>query len=179
MRRISFICITLFLSLAFVFLSLGSSVAALSPSPTHIEYALPYPGLLPDHPLYTLKTWRDRILILLTRDPLKRSQLYLLFADKHMGMGQSLWDGKQYDLATATFIQGEKYLLTSASTLVSLRNENKLPPGVAEKVGLSAKKHEEILNKLQAISDAEKEKMQLTEALGMTYQAMQQVASLK
>src|SRR3989304_6415715 len=55
-----------------------------------IVYQLPYPGILPDHPLYTLKAVRDRIQVFLTRDNLKKAEIYLLYSDKRLAMGQEL-----------------------------------------------------------------------------------------
>ena len=34
-----------------------------SPTPVPVAYQLPFPGLLPDNPLYFLKTMRDRLVV--------------------------------------------------------------------------------------------------------------------
>jgi hypothetical protein len=39
-----------------------------------IDYDLPYPGLLPDHPLYFIKAGRDKITELITRDNIKKAK---------------------------------------------------------------------------------------------------------
>ncbi len=59
------------------------------------DYALPYPGILPNHPLYPLKQLRDNTLELLTRDNLKKAELHLLSADKKLQMGKVL--GEKYN----------------------------------------------------------------------------------
>src|SRR3990167_744470 len=55
-----------------------------------IQYDLPYPGILPDHPLYVFKTTRDKILEFFTRGNIKKAELYLLFSDKRAKMSQEL-----------------------------------------------------------------------------------------
>lgn len=61
---------------------------AVSPTPIPssgiAEYSLPYPGLLPDSPLYRLKVWRDVIQGFLISDPVKAAEFNLLQADKRM-----------------------------------------------------------------------------------------------
>lgn len=55
-----------------------------------VVYNLPYPGILPDNPLYFIKAIRDQFLILGTRDNIKKAQLYLLYSDKRFAMAISL-----------------------------------------------------------------------------------------
>lgn len=47
-----------------------------------IDYPLPYPGILSDHPLYFLKKIRDSILVWLIRDPIKKIEFCILQSDK-------------------------------------------------------------------------------------------------
>lgn len=51
-----------------------------------MEYALPYPGILPDHPLYVFKKIRDAILEFLIVDPVRKAEFYILQADKRLAM---------------------------------------------------------------------------------------------
>ncbi len=44
------------------------------------EYALPYPGILPDNVLYNLKVFRDKVFEFLIIDPVKKADFYLLQA---------------------------------------------------------------------------------------------------
>ena len=69
-----------------------------------IEYTLPYPGILPDSPLYFLKTARDKIVSFLISDPLKKAEFNLLAADKRLNSGIFLFNkGKEkYKLALST-----------------------------------------------------------------------------
>ncbi len=71
--------------------------AAVTPAPVvpKVEYNLPYPGILPDHPLYFLKQLRDKILDFLITDPVKKAEFYILQADKRLSMGIALTDEKK------------------------------------------------------------------------------------
>lgn len=51
-----------------------------------VDYALPYPGILPDHPLYIFKKVRDAILEFLLVDPVRKAEFYILQADKRLAM---------------------------------------------------------------------------------------------
>ncbi len=69
-------------------LALAQEASPLAPSakPTPINYTLPYPGILPDHPLYFLKSLRDLILTKLISNPVKKFEFDLLQADKKLNM---------------------------------------------------------------------------------------------
>lgn len=153
-------------------------ISLLTPPPTN-DYDLPYPGLLPDHPLYLIKALRDRILLFVTHDRLKKVQLNLLFGDKRLVMGQLLWEKGSLDLSSSTFTKAEKYLLSASLGLVMLKKQNSLPPGIADKVELAAKKHEEVILKLINITSDEVRKQNLNQSLGVNHQATQQIQLTK
>jgi hypothetical protein len=54
--------------------------------PENIDYDLPYPGILLDHPLYFLKKLRDRIMLSLLTDPTKLIEFNILQSDKFLSM---------------------------------------------------------------------------------------------
>ena len=74
------------------------------------EYPLPYPGLLPDHPLYFLKMARDRIQLWFTRKPLDQAKLLLHYADKRIAASLALAEKGKVGLAASTATKAEKYL---------------------------------------------------------------------
>ena len=135
-----------------------------------IEYALPYPGILPDHPLYFLKVWRDKALLFITKDTGKKIQLYVLIADKQLVMGRILLEKGKNDLAWKTFKQGELYLLTAASNLKKI--DKLQTSNFIDKILLSTKKHQEILSRLSLSED---EANLFQEVLGINNQAIQQI----
>src|ERR1700704_2037322 len=50
---------------------------SVTPAPNNtsqtVDYTLPYPGLLPDSPLYFLKTFRDRLISFFISSPIKKA----------------------------------------------------------------------------------------------------------
>lgn len=183
MRKLLFVLIGLVL----VFVTNSASIwaanmasPAVIPTPLPmLEYSLPFPGLLPDHPLYIFKTARDKILEFLTKDPIKSIHLDLLLSDKRLVMSRELWDKGEFDLSLTTLSKGEKYLLKASQILVNLKQHQDLPPGLADKLSLATQKHEEIIrNLIDNISD-EKMKNNLKSTLSITLQTNQQIASVK
>ena len=89
-------------------------VASPSPSPI-IDYPLPYPGILPDNPLYLMKALRDRVVSIVISDPLKKAQFDLLMADVRLNAAQYLFakGEEKYSLAETTISKGENYFYNS------------------------------------------------------------------
>lgn len=183
MKRLSFLFFALLVSTLIFTTSVGAILAPvnnLAAGQNHpIEYNLPYPGLLPDHPLYSLKTLRDRMLEWLTRDNVKKVHLYLLLSDKRLVMGKTLMEKGNNQLGITTYSKGEKYLLLSATTLVTLKSHQDLPPGLSDKLALAARKHDEVLRESLSKVSSDSEKNSLNEVLSITHQASAQIASVK
>ncbi len=147
-----------FIVLNLVFLMHGDSVLAVnpitSPTPTPtktVDYALPYPGILPDHPLYFLKALRDRILGWVISDPIKKVEFNLLMADKRLAMGSLLFDEGKKDLALTTVSKGEKYFDQAVSNLMIARGVSKDSASVlAVRLNKAAQKHEEVIKDLMS-----------------------------
>lgn len=110
-----------------------------------ILYTLPYPGLLPDHPLYIIKTVRDRVLDFTTRDTIKKAELYLVLSDKRAAMSLALADKGKQKMAVTTFEKGEKYFL-KIPDLLKISKEQGVSPSseFITKLKLSNAKHEEV-----------------------------------
>ncbi len=108
-----------------------------------IAYDFPYPGLLPDHPLYFLKAIRDRALDIFTLDPLKNAELYLLFSDKRANSAKFLAEKGRSDLAITALSKAEKYALKIPPLLRSSKTKPKKE--FVEKVKTSNLKHKEII----------------------------------
>ncbi|OGG00961.1 hypothetical protein A2153_02590 [Candidatus Gottesmanbacteria bacterium RBG_16_38_7b] len=155
-------------------------VTAQTPAvPTPVDYHLPYPGILPDHPLYSLKRFRDFLLITFNRHPLKKVELYLLFSDKKIAMSSDLLDKRKFDLTVDTLRESQSDLLKSAGVLLSSSQKNILPEGLADKVELAAKKHQEVIkNIFTAITDLKKRE-KINQALQFNNQAISLIQSAK
>lgn len=88
-----------------------------------VLYQLPYPGLLPGHPLYFLKVIRDNILLFTTRDNLKKATLYLHLSDKNMSTALSLINEGKEQAAIDQLELGERRFLLIPPTLQELKSQ--------------------------------------------------------
>jgi len=113
-----------------------------------VDYYLPYPGILPDHPLYWLKMVRDRVQLLLITDPLTKAKKLLLYADKRLGAGWALVEGNKIDLGVTTLTKAEKYLERAVMTADKLGDGGE-EERFKEKLEKAEMKHREVLLKLK------------------------------
>lgn len=163
-----------------VFSGLTYAVGSLPTSMSQeVQYALPYPGMLPDNPLYPLKVVRDRILVLFTRDPVQKIRLSLLLSDKRLSMGKTLWDDQNQDLAISTISKGEVYLWTAVMTYEKLSITKNAPPGLIETLETACKKHEQVIERLIDSTTNETKKKDLEGSLAITKQTKEKISSLK
>lgn len=116
-----------------------------------VKYDLPYPGILPDHPLYPLKVLRDRILEALIRDPIRKINFYLLMADKRLNMGIYLTGKKKFKLAETTISKGEKYMIKGVNQLdePTLQKNNLDKNNLISKYKTALLKHEQVIKNLK------------------------------
>lgn len=143
-----------------------------------VEYALPYPGLLPDHPLYFTKLIRDGIVLWMTRDPVKRSQVYLLISDKHLNMVKVLLSQNKQNLALLYLKKGENYFAKGVTTLEKYKINNSLPPGLLDKFELAGKKHKEEMEEIAKLTLSEEQQKTIEESLNIQEKAYQKVKQL-
>lgn len=112
------------------------------------DYYLPYPGILPDHPLYWLKMFRDKIMLFLSQEPMAKFEKMLLFADKRIGAAKVLIEGGKVQLGVTTATKAEKYLEQTVSQYYQLEKIGKATPELKARLWKAASKHEEILTNL-------------------------------
>ena len=128
---------------------LGASDSLVKTPQEKISYNLPYPGLLPDSPLYFVKITRDRITDFLTRDNLKKAELYLLYSDKRAAMSLVLARKGKSQLAIDTFAKGEKYSLKIPDLLKSAKKQGgQATSNFSQTLKLSNAKHKELIDEL-------------------------------
>lgn len=120
-----------------------------------VNYYLPYPGILPDHPLYKIKMVRDRFWLWLTSDAIDKGELLLLIADKRLGAGKVLIEGNKVSLGISTLWKGEKYLNEAAEALLSVKKKGLEIGAFPEKIRNASLKHEEILQELKGRVEGE------------------------
>lgn len=141
------IAVILFLTFPIFYLANYSQTISLDEKET--VYELPYPGILPDHPLYFFKVVRDKIWAFSTRDNLKKVDIYILFSDKRAKMAQALSNKGKTDLAISTMSKSEKYFLKIPTLLKDSKEQGVAPSQeLLDQAKASNSKHKEIIQEL-------------------------------
>lgn len=153
------ICFSFFLLLLSFFLfSFAGRVSAQTPTITpevkKVDYIMPYPGILPDHPLYPLKAIRDKIYDSLLTDLIKKTEFKLLMADKRVIMTQKLLEKGRPELAETTMSKASKYYEEAVLTLYKARNQGRDTLKQTTKLIDSAKKYEELVSSFPKIDSS-------------------------
>ncbi|MBI4097723.1 MAG: hypothetical protein HY426_01670 [Candidatus Levybacteria bacterium] len=130
-----------------------------SPTPVMIDYQLPYPGILPGNPLYSLKMIRDRIMEFLISDPLKKSNFYLLQADKRLASSLMLFEKGEEKLGQTTLSKGQKYLEKSLDKAIEAKESKKDIGDIFARIKNSATKQKQEIEKLGAKSKDMEQKL--------------------
>jgi len=132
----------------------STASGSLSPTPTVVStYTLPYPGILPDNPLYFLKTLRDRIIIFFISDPLKKSAFYLLQSDKRL---ESTWyllkkDAGHTDLALSTLSKSTNYLSQAVDEVKNAKDAGQETGDILGKLQQATQKHAAVIMDMTAL----------------------------
>lgn len=160
--------------LFFIFLIFPAIVFA-----TDGTYELPYPGMLPDHPLYFMKQTRDWILDKLIMDPVKKAEFYILQGDKRLAMGMLLDQNGKAALGEQVISKSEKYLSGAMQSLLLFKSQgNEVPAYIAERLTRSLEKHTEVL-KDEIAKAQDRQKTGLTASLALVGQLQADLAKLK
>lgn len=117
------------------------------------DYNLPYPGILPDNPFYSLKSLRDKVVGFLMSSPLKKAEFNLLQADKRLNAGVYLFnsakdDAKKINLAITTISKAENYFHKAMSEIRKANSQGINTRSLTEKLLDSSKKHQEVIKSL-------------------------------
>ncbi|MBI2031655.1 MAG: hypothetical protein HYT08_03505 [Candidatus Levybacteria bacterium] len=122
-----------------------------------IKYALPYPGLLPDNPLYFLKAIRDRVVNFLISDSVKKADFNLLQADKRLNEGVMLFEkGKaKHSLAVTTVSKAENYFDEAIRQINQAKEQKKETKDITGRLYQAALKHEEVIKNLEVKAEGQ------------------------
>ncbi len=129
------------------------------PQSTPVEYTLPYPGILPDHPLFFLKSWRDKILCTLISNPTRRVEYHQLLADKYLNMGIFLVEKQNKNLAVDTIetvIEHDQDIKKHLDKLPSANEDQNR--NIKSRFEKSLSKQEEVVLKLLGQFEGEEKK---------------------
>lgn len=182
-QRILFVCSIILFLIAGVW----HTVLAVTPETTDtkgeakakIEYALPYPGVLPDHPLYIVKRFRDYILEQIIQEPVRKGEFYVLQGDKRLEMSVLLLASGKRVLAETTTSKAEKYMEKAVDTLLAYQKTGtSIPTYVVDHMKLALSKHEEVISDMLLSANAE-QKNGLTDSLGRVHEIQERVKELK
>ncbi|KKU02861.1 MAG: hypothetical protein UX99_C0020G0006 [Candidatus Amesbacteria bacterium GW2011_GWB1_47_26] len=144
-------------------LSVSSPRAAVDPVTVKVEYYLPYPGMLPDSPLYKVKALRDRLQLWVTFDEAGKARKELLYADKRIGAAAALVEGGKVSLGVSTATKAEKYLESAVNRTIKLSGEGRDVKSLLLTLTKAVAKHQEVLEIISAKSGGvEKEALQRT-----------------
>ncbi len=113
----------------------------------NVSYELAYPGMLPDNPLYFLKTLRDKIVRFLISDPLKDAEFDILTANKRVYASLLLAEKEKYELSLETFSKSNNYLHEAVFSLSRAQEKNKDIKPLLGKLKTSVKKHQEVVSR--------------------------------
>lgn len=115
-----------------------------------INYALPWPGILPDNKLYKVKVLRNKIIEKIIISPVKKVEFDLLMADKTIYASKLLIDKREIALAKDTVLKGENYYSMLVNDYnVALLQHKKIPADLDRKITLAALKHQEIFTEME------------------------------
>lgn len=156
--------------LAVLFLELFREKIYAQASPTPVEYSLPYPGILPDHPLYFVKRFRDYLLLTFTKNPLRQKEVRLLLADKKLVMGQMLFEKRKTHLAVEIITESQNELYKIAGQINKEKGIS-LPAGFKDKVALSFKKHLEVMAQIYPLVTNNTQREILDQAISLNHKA--------
>lgn len=145
---IVFVLVLLPISAYFLFV-IDSAGATIDVPQEKVIYNLPYPGILSDNPLYFLKVARDYLTEFLTRDNVKKAQLYLLDSDKRVAMAMVFVKMGKNSQSIEAFSKGEKYFLKIIPLLQDAKKQgSSAPSSFVETLKLSNAKHKELILEL-------------------------------
>jgi hypothetical protein len=150
------ILFALLILLLSVFTTTNPKAATTSPTPQptatisaqKVEYYLPYPGILPDSPLYRVKAFRDRVQLAFTLNGTRKAEKELFYADKRINAAVELINGGKSSLGVSTATKAEKYLDQAARRAIAISESGEDVKSLLNIVSTSASKHIEIMESL-------------------------------
>lgn len=132
------------------------TTAAETNSAEPVVYTLPYPGILPDHPLYMLKKFRDSILEILITDPKRKVEFYILQSDKEISAADFLSNKGKHLQVVDSVARAIAFKQKAISLSKDIKSQGKEFPGfLIEKITNSIQKQQDMQMELEGKADAE------------------------
>ena len=95
---------------------------------SRVNYELPYPGMLPDHPLYFLKVIRDGIVKRLINDEMTMAKFSLKNAEKRVYAGKMLVEKGEEKLGVVTISKSNNYLEDALTAIENVKRQTPKNP---------------------------------------------------
>lgn len=112
-------------------------------------YVLSYPGMLPDNPIYFLKSMRDGFVGFLISDPLKKAEFDLLQADKMVSSGVVLaTEKKKQREALSAFEKGQSFYESAVMKAEEAKQEGVKVEGFAAQLVSAGSKHANVMHEV-------------------------------
>lgn len=130
----------------------SDEISTESAQPQKVNYELPYPGMLPDNPLYFLKMFRDGFVKALINDPYKKAEFNLLNAQKRMYAAKLLADKGKDELSFVTITKSNNYLHEALTSILIVKENNPKNTNVRpflEQQKTVIGKHKEVLQEIE------------------------------
>lgn len=124
---------------------LASTESAVEENIEDRDYDLPYPGILPDHPLYFLKMVRDRVQLFFTSGEFAKANLLLQYADKRIAASLALAEKGKTGLAVSTAVKAEFYMQRAMNEAEKLSKEELQTMDFYKKAFEASDKHAMVL----------------------------------
>ena len=141
-----------------------------SPIPTPVNYELPYPGVLPGSPLYTIKVLRDKINEIFMKSSIRKSNFYLLQADKRLAASIELFKDGKGEIGEETLSKSLNYLDKSIDKMEEAKKSQENVSDIYGKIKTSSAKQKEEIEKLRKNANGEEAKK-----LMIDYQRAQEI----
>lgn len=143
-------------------------------------YTLPHVGMLPDNPLYKLKTLRDKIMLFLIRNPENRAEKHLQLADKQLFESLKLAEKDNMSLAIHNAFKGEHHVTLAVNLLKdNTSGENSLPENLVKKLHAATVMHQDLLNGILSRTKTDDDKKNVETILEFSTRNDQQLTDLE
>jgi hypothetical protein len=132
----------------------GTGAARIAVDKQVDEYILPYPGMLPTNPLYIVKALRDKFIIFLITDSIKKAEFYLLQSDKHLSSAMYLFPQKKdTQIALQELSQSSVSLRMAVESIKKGKEEKLEAEDIEQKMIISLHKHLLVLQSMEKGKD--------------------------
>ena len=124
---------------------------------------------------------RDRIWYIVTRSPLKRAELALLFSDKRLILSKSLFEIKKPDIALSTLTKGEKYLELAVNQEKVAREKGIDTSEFLARFAMASLKHRQVIEEILILApeDAKPEIVKMEDYSKNAYKAARDALNSK